>query len=162
MNTLNPNKLTVKLIGNQRKLSRQSRKYTLTHSDVTGDLFLSIGDRYDQDELSGFYNKFMRDEVLAEVRVNDKQQPEFHVHCHVSGGLVLGSASWRYAIFQRHMLQVLQAFRFGDAEFVDSDPLMRRADVIVHFHSSNPLFDVIENWGYLDDFQLREVEYATA
>ena len=37
------------------------RKYTLTHSDITADLFLTIGLEYAYDEISE-----MRDEVLAE------------------------------------------------------------------------------------------------
>ena len=42
------------------------RKYTLTHSDITGDLFLSIGPDYDYKKISNFYSKLLRDEVLAE------------------------------------------------------------------------------------------------
>jgi hypothetical protein len=42
------------------------RKYILTHSDITGDLFLSIDTDYDKRALSNWYTKFMRDEVLAE------------------------------------------------------------------------------------------------
>jgi phosphatidate phosphatase PAH1 len=42
------------------------RCYTLTHSDFTGDLFLSIGASYDLKQISGIYTKLMRDEVLAE------------------------------------------------------------------------------------------------
>ncbi|MGE8081491.1 staygreen family protein [Peribacillus loiseleuriae] len=37
------------------------RKYTLTHSDVTGELFLSIGNHYDLPAI----NLKIRDEVLA-------------------------------------------------------------------------------------------------
>lgn len=44
------------------------RKYTLTHSDVTGELFLTIAARYDYDKIND-----MRDEVLAEwIMVNDE------------------------------------------------------------------------------------------
>jgi len=42
------------------------RCYTLTHSDFTGDLFLTIGTSYDLKQISGIYTKLMRDEVLAE------------------------------------------------------------------------------------------------
>ncbi|MEW8972212.1 MAG: staygreen family protein, partial [Mesobacillus sp.] len=38
------------------------RKYTLTHSDITGELFLSIGNVYDYQAI----NYEMRDEVLAD------------------------------------------------------------------------------------------------
>ena len=37
------------------------RKYTLTHSDESGELFLSIGSKYDLDQI----DKNNRDEVLG-------------------------------------------------------------------------------------------------
>ena len=39
------------------------RCYTLTHSDFTGKLFLSIGNEFDKKAVSGLYTKIMRDEV---------------------------------------------------------------------------------------------------
>jgi hypothetical protein len=42
------------------------RRYTLTHSDATGDLFLTVSESYEQEAISGFYTRLMRDEVLAE------------------------------------------------------------------------------------------------
>lgn len=162
METLNPNKLTVKFIGTDQGKIGQNRKYTLIHSDVTGDLFLSIGNQYDNDALKELYSKLMRDEVLAEIQWSEVDQPEFHVHCHVSGGIVLGGAAWRYAIFQKNMHQVLQAFRHGDREYIDSDPLVREANVIIHFHSSNPKYNRVENWGSLDEYKIRGHEHASA
>jgi hypothetical protein len=50
------------------------RRYTLTHSDVTGDLFLTIGPAYDHKQISGLYTRFMRDEVLAEWREHHPSQ----------------------------------------------------------------------------------------
>jgi hypothetical protein len=82
------------------------RRYTLTHSDRTGDLFLTIGREFNQKQISGIYTRLMRDEILAEW-IADEGQPALHVYCHVSGGLVLGSAAWRASIFEHHMPQVL-------------------------------------------------------
>jgi len=45
------------------------RCYTLTHSDRTGDLFLTIGAKYDQKQIAGLYTRLMRDEVLAELKI---------------------------------------------------------------------------------------------
>ena len=42
------------------------RRYTLTHSDVTGELFLTIARDYDKKQIGGWYTRFMRDEVLGE------------------------------------------------------------------------------------------------
>ncbi|NIR65200.1 MAG: hypothetical protein GWN61_13355 [candidate division Zixibacteria bacterium] len=96
---------------------------------------------------------------MAEIRWNDEDQPEFHVHCHVSGGIVVGGAAWRYAIFQKHMQQVLQAFRYGDRVFFDANPPLQTAKVIIHFHSSNRRYNQVEYWGSLDDYRFRRIEY---
>lgn len=61
------------------------RCYTLTHSDFTGELFLSIGVEFDKKAISGFYTKIMRDEVLAEW-VKQENGYSLNVYCHVSGG----------------------------------------------------------------------------
>jgi len=78
----------------------EPRRYTLTHSDATGDLYLTIGPDYDREQILGWYTRLMRDEVLAEW-CREQEGPALHVYCHVSGGLVLGPPGWRYAIFQR-------------------------------------------------------------
>ena len=112
MSELDPNKLSVRF---QTKASAGSlelpRRYTLTHSDVTGDLFLSIGPDYDVGQFSGIYTRLMRDEVLAEL-VNDQGETSLHVYVHVSGGLVFGFPAWRNDILHYHMPMVLAALRY--------------------------------------------------
>lgn len=83
------------------------RRYTLTHSDATGDLYLTIGADYDRRQLGGSQARFMRDEVLAEWR-REPEDPALHVDCHVSGGLVLGSAGWRDAIFRQEKYDAME------------------------------------------------------
>jgi hypothetical protein len=129
------------------------RCYTLTHSDRTGDLFLTIGPDYDRKQISGLYTRLMRDEVLAQWQTG-QEGPELHVHCHVSGGLVLGTAGWRYGIFQQHMRQVIEAFRFGDRELLNSQPELDAALVVVHFRAKQPEYNKVEAWGILADYRL--------
>jgi hypothetical protein len=157
MTSFQPEKLHVKFIGQSDPEGPSfPRRYTLTHSDTTGDLFLSVGTDYDHKAISGFYTRIMRDEVLADL-LDSPDGPELHVYCHVSGGLVLGSAGWRYAIFQRHMRQVLQAFCFGDDVFFDTNPRFKSALLVVNFKSTNKRFNLIEHWGYASDYLQREV-----
>jgi hypothetical protein len=52
----------------------------------------------------------MRDEVLAEL-VKNEDHLEYRVYCYVSGGFVVGTAKWRYNIFQSEMQLVLEAIR---------------------------------------------------
>lgn len=54
------------------------RTYTLTHSDSTGDLYLTIGPAYNEEQTSGWYTRFMRDEVLAEW-LHEDSGPQLHV-----------------------------------------------------------------------------------
>jgi hypothetical protein len=69
MNALNPCKLHVTFhAGNSAGVLAFPRRYTLTHSDMTGDLFLTIRAEYDQTQIAGLYTLLMRDEVLAELK----------------------------------------------------------------------------------------------
>ncbi len=129
------------------------RRYTLTHSDTTGELFLTVGADYDREQISGWYTRLMRDEVLAEWR-QDADGPALHVSCHVSGGLAFGPAGWRYAIFQRELPLVLEAFRHGDRALYAAHPELDQAPVKVHFHSTWRRYHGMERWGTLADYRL--------
>ena len=128
------------------------RCYTLTHSDRTGDLFLTIGPEYDQDTLSGWFTRLMRDEVLATWE-REGEGWVLHVHLHVSGGLVAGSARWRDSIFRGHLRGVLQAFRYGDPIFATYAEL-DRTPIYVHFHAKQPALNKVESWGVMKDYRL--------
>lgn len=126
------------------------RAYTLTHSDSTGELFLSIGRKYNHPQISGWYTRFMRDEVLAEW----KYLPEYalHVHCHVSGGLVFGSASMRDGIFRQHLPMVLEAFCYADRILINRNDRLAKAKILINFHSKDKKFNRTEDWGQIEDY----------
>ncbi len=147
-----PEKLHVRLEGKESKSGWLPRRYTLTHSDRTGDLFLTIASEYDRKQVSGWYTRLMRDEVLAEWR-SDEARLALDVHVHVSGGLVLGGAAWRASIFKHHMPQVLQAIRYGDREHFAEHPQLDLASIRVHFHSHKPEFQAVESWGTSADYR---------
>ena len=152
MSRLNPNKLHVRYYGKTLPEGPLfPRRYTLTHSDVTGDLFLSIGPDYDRQATRKLYTRLMRDEVLAEWLDSD-HGATLHVYCHVSGGLVLGSAAWRDDILRYHMPQVLQAFRYGDRALIAAQPHLEQALVFVHFCSDQARYHRIEPWSMLMDY----------
>jgi hypothetical protein len=152
MSEFNSKKLTVTILeGVSAQDPIVPRAYTLTHSDTTGDLFLSIGMVYNKPQISGWYTRLMRDEVLAKWHFDN--EPSFHVHCHVSGGILVGSASWRISIFREHMQMVLEAFRYGDRKLFEAHQDLERAEIWVHFHSKNKHFDTIENWGQFKNYR---------
>jgi len=154
MSRLNPEKLHVNYMpGIRSEAPIVPRRYTLTHSDSTGDLFLTIGPDYNPGQISGWYTRFMRDEVLAEWKVS-QDGPSLDVYCHVSGGLVFGRAGWRDDIFRRELPLVLKAIRYGDRTLFAANPELDHATIWVHFQSSNPRYQKAENWGMPTDYKV--------
>jgi hypothetical protein len=128
------------------------RCYTLTHSDFTGELFLSIGVEFDKKAISGFYTKIMRDEVLAEW-VKQENDYLLNVYCYVSGGFLIGTAGWRYKIFKRELPLLLEAICKGDSDYFVANPSLESAPIFVHFQSKNKKYNKIENWGKPKDYR---------
>ena len=127
------------------------RCYTLTHSDFSGDLFLSVGLEFDRKAISGFYTRLMRDEVLAEW-LKEEKNFSLHIYCHVSGGIILGTAGWRYSIFKRELPLVLRCICNGDKALFDEHPNLKNSIIFVHFKSKNKKYDKVENWGAPIDY----------
>ena len=153
MSHLNPHKLHVEFkMGVTEDGPLLPRAYTLTHSDSTGDLFLTIAQEYNIPQISGWYTRLMRDEVFAQWD-NVENLPCLHVHCHVSGGLVFGPAGWRESIFRQHMQMVLESFRYGDRKLFSAQPKLDDATIWVHFHRARSRQDKIEDWGQPKDYR---------
>ena len=93
----------------------------------------------------------MRDEVLAEWRQAGENY-QLHVFCHVSGGLVFGSARMRLAIFKQHMRLVLEALKWGDREIYSACPGLDGSWIVVHFCSKDPKMDRTQDYGIMSDF----------
>lgn len=152
MKRLNPEKLHVTYLpGASQDGPLSPRRYTLTHSDFTGELFLSVGVEYDKERTSRWYTRLMRDEVLAEWEL-ENGIPCLMVHCHVSGGVIFGSARMRKGIFDHELPLALEAIRFGDRLFIKEHPELDGAAVRVRFHAAQARYDVKEDWGNLIDY----------
>ena len=152
MGRLNPEKLHVMyLFGATPEALTLPRRYTLTHSDFTGELFLSVGNQYNTKQITGLYTRLMRDEVLAELS-DEGDSLVFRVYCHVSGEFVLGTAKWRYNIFQSELPLALEAIRYGDKTLFERNPELDHIPVYIHFHSDKRLYNIIEEWGTLADY----------
>jgi hypothetical protein len=150
-----PAKLHVKYLGSASEEGPiVPRVYTLTHSDASGDLFLTIGNEINFPQIEGFYTRLMRDEVIADW---DLSMPaSLHVFCHVSGGLVFGSARFRDRIFRYHLPMVLQAFYYGDRRFLENHLEMSNGQVVVHFIARQNKYNRDEIWGALNDYAIRQ------
>ncbi len=150
MRRLNPEKLHVRFIHPTREDNPiHPRFYTLTHSDRTGELFLTIGNEYDKQQISGWYTRLMRDEVLAEWKQIGTTN-ELHVLCEVERGF--GWTSMRESIFRRELRLVFEAFRYGDRALFDKYPNLDSSKIMVHFLAKRKKNDRIEGWGNLSDY----------
>ncbi len=110
------------------------RRYTLTHSDRTGDLFLTVDTEYDRRALSALQVRLERDEVLGHWVVED-DRPRLELHMMAQGGLpFFGTARMRQGIFRRYRSLVLAALRHADAPLSAAHPELADAPVIARFH----------------------------
>ena len=154
MSSFDPRKLHVTFHGGTAAgILKYPRRYTLTHSDVTGDLFLTIGAEYNKGQIAGLYTRLMRDEVLAEM-IHDGDQMVLHVYVHVSGGIAFGFAGWRNEILHYHMPMVLEAVRYGDSEIFQQHPELNEAKVFVHFASHRRKYNQVEDWGQIQKYKV--------
>jgi hypothetical protein len=149
MSKLNPDKLKVEFMEGTTEISPViPRRYTLTHSDITGDLFLTIGQEYDLDKITA-----MRDEVLGEWYSNDNRLM-YTVFLQVGGQLSDTVESIRNKIFRRELPLALEAIRYGDRQFFDTYPEMDQHPIFVYFLSDNPEYNKTEYWGTFADYDI--------
>jgi hypothetical protein len=122
------------------------RRYTLTHSDTTGDLFLTIGCEYDRKALGALQVRLERDEVRGEW-VLSTEGPRLVLVMMAQGGLPLfGTGAMRCDIFRHYRPMVLAALRHGDRLFTQAHPELAEAPVIARFDWRDGRDDT-ELWG---------------
>ena len=148
--TAGSSRLLVTFLAGAADGPRAPRRYTLTHSDRTGDIFLSVGAEYDARALRALQVRLERDEVLGEW-VADEGGPRLELHMAAQGGLPLfGTARMRCAIFRRYRELVLEALRRGDTAFVAAHPELDGSPVLARFHWRRGR-ELREPWGHWGD-----------
>lgn len=143
MSTFNPEKLTVEYKEGVTTVGPAfPRRYTLTHSDVTDELFLTIGFDYAWEKANP-----LRDEVLGEWKQSGGSL-YFCVYVSVDQGQHPPSVSAkRNEIFRRELPLALTAIRYGDRIFFNRYPQLNQVPIIITFISAYPQFAKQENWG---------------
>lgn len=143
-----PTKLNVKY---KDKISNKEniipRRYTLTHSDETGELFLTIGEKYDVDSID--YN--IRDEVMASWEINNKYY--LMVNVEVDNELGLSNTIIRDKIFREELPLAITAMVYGDNLFLENNKYLYDAPVIVKFNSNINEYNTVEEWGRVEDYR---------
>ena len=117
------------------------RKYTLTHSDITAQLFLYVGDSYAEDAIDA-----MRDEV----RLQWQQTQAGPV---LVGSVYVGNSAIRREIFMEEMPLALQAVRHADRFLFEEHPELDESFVYIHFESPNPEYDATYDWGTIGEYK---------
>lgn len=149
MGKLNPEKLSVEFReGVTTTEPVIPRRYTLTHSDITAELFLTIGLSYAYDKTNA-----MRDEVIGEW-IKKGENYFFYVYLYVDGQFAPGVSAIRNYVFRRELPLALEAIRYGDRKFFSAHPELVGSPIIVYFMSTNPQFNTIENWGTFSDYDI--------
>ncbi|WP_413299310.1 staygreen family protein [Bacillus sp. 1P10SD] len=121
----------------------EGRKYTLTHSDTTGQLFLTIGCEYNFSAI----NYSMRDEVLAEW-IPQFGEYSLCARVYVSGGEYDENyTKVRFMIFQKELNLALKAMVNGDQALYSNFPWLLDAPIYVHFESIFPPFNQVIFYG---------------
>ena len=145
---LNPEKLTVEYKDGISPVEPiRGRKYTLTHSDKTADLFLTIGLKYDYEKISP-----IRDEVLADLKYI-RRKFVFYAYCYVGGEKGKAEAELRYNIFVKELPLALEAIRYGDRFLYEKYPWLDKMPVWIYFKSVYSRYNKIEYWGRLGDYK---------
>ena len=105
----------------------ENRKYTITHDDTTGDLFVTIGSSFARD----LYGD-LRDEVILEW-VNLDGAPVLLGRVLVSGEGIEDAAGIRRKISTRELETALTALQQGDFELFQKHPELVQAPVLIYF-----------------------------
>ncbi|MDO5293447.1 MAG: staygreen family protein [bacterium] len=124
----------------------RGRKYTVTHSDDTGELFVTVGTEYADDMIGP-----LRDEVLLEyVVVDNKLQLRGTVL--VDGENISGNSKMRNEIFLREMPTALQAVRYGDRRLFERFRELDNIPVYIWLKSENDEFNKLYDFGTMKDY----------
>lgn len=154
MSKFQPEKLNVSY---KDKISINSslipRKYTLTHSDESGELFLSIGSKYDLDQID--YNN--RDEVLGSWEKDNEYYLLITVE--VDKGEDLSNTIRRDKIFRQELPLVLMAIIYGDNLLLENNKELYESPIRVKFNSKINEYNMLEEWGKVKDYKYNVNRY---
>lgn len=151
----NPKKLKVRYILPASPTEPlKGRKYTLTRSDDTDQLFLDIGTDFNYEAI----NEKLRDEIVTEWQ-NDWQYRLMGKVYVDSGNYTIEEAQKRFDCFKKNITTALQGVVFGDRLFLSNYPLLLDAPIYIYFESTYPEFRQFYYFGTLKQY-LNLVEYA--
>jgi hypothetical protein len=148
MRELNPQKVFVQYRDIMKPYEPiMGRKYTITHSDTTAELFVFVSEKYAEDQITD-----MRDEVRISWEQGIKGLALVGSVI-VDGIGVIGNPSIRNKIFYNEMPTALQALRQADRFLYDNEPDLDNTPVFIYFISSNPTYNKIYDFGVIGSYK---------
>lgn len=150
MSTFDPQKVSLKFFSPaDSNHPVEGRKYTLTHSDITGELFLSVGCAFDYESI----DQQMRDEVIADWKRDRYGRYFLSGEAYVDGGEFSKEVSEvRFNIFKKEMGTALKGMLYGDRQFFANYPFLLDAPMYIRFNSTYPEFNQTFYFGTLRDY----------
>ncbi|MCD5324923.1 MULTISPECIES: staygreen family protein [Pontibacillus] len=124
------------------------RTYTLTHSDQTGDLFLTVSKEFATDQTNE-----MRDEVFGWWTQPKNNQVQFQ------GSVLVGTEDIpetaqqiRYQIFMREMSTALKGIFYGERWLLETYPFLKESPIWIQFRSNLPQYSGNIYFGTVKDY----------
>lgn len=149
MNELNPQKVFIQYRDTMNPYEPvMGRRYTITHSDTTAELFVFVAKAYAEDQITR-----MRDEV----RVAWKQT---YTGLALIGSVIVdaqdvtGNAYIRNKIFYSEMPKALQALRQADRFLFEKTSSLDNSPVLIHFISTKPRYDQTYDFGAIGNYRM--------
>ena len=148
MKKLNPQNVFVQYRDRMRPYeSVMNRKYTITYSDTTAQLFVFVAENYAEDQITS-----MRDEVRITWNKNKKGLTLIG-SVMVSGKGIKGNPFMRNKIFYNELPIALQALRHADRFLFEITPNLDNTQVLIHFISTDPIYDKIYDFGVIGNYK---------
>lgn len=148
MKKIDPDKVNVEFRDRVMPLGPiHERKYTMTHSDETAELFVTIGTKYANDKMID-----IRDEVLLAFEFSSAGLLLMG-EVIVDGEGIPGNAERRNEIFAREMGTALQAIRYADADFYQANPALDHVPVYIWFRSDDPAYNKLYDYGTMSEYK---------
>lgn len=123
------------------------RKYTITHSDDTAQLFVFVSKNYAEDQISE-----MRDDVRLAWELSDNGLALIGCVI-VDSDDVKGNSFIRNKIFLKEMPKALQSLRRADRFLFMNQPGLDNTPVFIRFISNKPAYAKTYDFGIIGNYK---------
>lgn len=117
----------------------ENRKYTLTHSDTTGMLFLDVANFYNYDVI----NFKIRDDVLGEWIKSRNHCYTLCLYVYLKG-IDIVEISKKYKIFKENLELAITAILYGDIALLTKYKYLMNSPIYVNFSSAHFMYNSVE------------------